>query len=376
SANRNFAPSLSFARALMGSEAVILRGGASVVYGAPVVLPYADIVATPLYPLTTAFSRLQGLVGLPLPARSTASSEAQSIERVFSRKMRPAYTESAFFAMQHSHGRLFVLDIAYHLALARHLTTFSRVGSRPIDIAGAADANLPAGGDFLVSSDGNSSYHSLEVRVTSRERRGLVFEAHYTLSKSIDSVSTDGPAVFGSLAPGPVYGENSAANRALSDFDRRHRAVGLFLWRPREIKAHPALRPLLNGWEASGLITIQSGPHVTLYSGGDFFSGLGDFNRDGILNDRVAFLGRGPLASALVGSSSPADSYVASSLFGAPSPAHAPLGRNVLPAPGYASIDLSVQKNVRIRESRLELRIEAFNLANRVNFAPPVTDLV
>src|SRR5262249_12822102 len=129
SAKRDFAPSISFARALMRSEAVILRGGASIAYAAPIVLPYADIVATPPYPLTGAVGQLQDLVGLPLPTAWTSSAYVRSIEQDFSRGMRPAYTESAFFAIQHSHDRVFVLDVAYHLALARHLTTFSRVSS-------------------------------------------------------------------------------------------------------------------------------------------------------------------------------------------------------------------------------------------------------
>jgi len=116
---------------------------------------------------------------------------------------------------------------------------------------------------------------------------------------------------------------------------------------------------------------------VTLYSSGDFYGGQGDFNRDGVLNDRLAFLGRGRLTSALVGSSSPADLYFNLRLFGAPGQTYAALGRNVLPSPGYVSVDLSLQKNIGIKEGhQLQLRIEAFNLTNKVNFAPPVTDLV
>jgi hypothetical protein len=49
----------------------------------------------------------------------------------------------------------------------------------------------------------------------------------------------------------------------------------------------------------------------------------------------------------------------------------------VLPAPGYATVDLALQKNFRITEGQeIGLRAEAFNLTNRVNFDPPVTDLV
>ena len=377
SAKRNFAPSISFARGLTKSEAVIIRGGASMVYAAPVVLPYSDIVATPLYPMAGAFCRLSDLIGSPLPTGWTAYKGANTIEQDFGRNVRPAYTESAFLSIQHSHGSLFVADVEYHLALARHLTTFSRIGGQPSDLQAADLSQAVAGQAFVVSSDGNSSYHSLQARVTSRERRGLIFEAHYTLSKSIDTVSADGPAVFRSLTPGPIYGGTSPVDRALSDFDRRHRAVGLFLWRSPEIKVARAVSPLINGWEIAGIIAIQSGPHVTLYSSGDYYGGKGDFNRDGELNDRLALLSRGPLSGALAESSSPADLYFNTRLFGAPGPAYAALGRNVLPAPGFASVDLSVQKNIGIKERhQIQLRVEAFNLTNKVNYAPPVTNLV
>src|SRR5262249_27521481 len=121
----------------------------------------------------------------------------------------------------------------------------------------------------------------------------------------------------------------------------------------------------------------QSGPHVTLYSSGDFYGGRGDFNRDGILNDRLALLGPGGPASALTRGSSPADSYFQASLFGVPGSARAALGRNVLPAPGYGSGGPAFCKLIHFYDSQdLSFRAEAFNIPNRVNFEPPVTDLV
>jgi hypothetical protein len=54
-----------------------------------------------------------------------------------------------------------------------------------------------------------------------------------------------------------------------------------------------------------------------------------------------------------------------------------PLGRNVLSAPGYGSVDLSLKKKFPLTEAhRLEVRADVFNIANRVNFAARVTDLV
>jgi hypothetical protein len=47
-------------------------------------------------------------------------------------------------------------------------------------------------------------------------------------------------------------------------------------------------------------------------------------------------------------------------------------GRNILDGPGGATVDLSIFKNVQLREGlRLQLRGEFFNLFNRVNFGFP-----
>ena len=44
--------------------------------------------------------------------------------------------------------------------------------------------------------------------------------------------------------------------------------------------------------------------------------------------------------------------------------------------PAFASVDLALQKLFLLGDGRLELRAEAFNVTNRVNFAPPITDYV
>ena len=46
--------------------------------------------------------------------------------------------------------------------------------------------------------------------------------------------------------------------------------------------------------------------------------------------------------------------------------------RNTVLAPGYAEVDLGVQKDIQLPgRTRVELRWEIFNLLNRVNFDVP-----
>jgi hypothetical protein len=370
----NFAPFASFAYALTHSESIILRGGAAILYGPPTRLPYGEIKSTPMYPLATGFARREEIAGLPLPIAWKDREGSVGIELEYARDMRTAYTESAFFAVQHSIRERLILEVGYNSTYGRRLTRAYQVGRGSEESAARKSAGEQS---ILIASDGNSNYHALQVRVTSRERRRIVFQAHYTFSKAIDTASEDRPSMFRSMTLGPVDESNAALERAPSDFDRKHRAVGFFLWRgPSFDRRNRFLRGALADWQLSGIVTLQSGPRVSLYSSGDFFGGLGDFNHDGVLNDRLAYVGS--RTNRVLLNRNAADGYFDRGLFGVPSTnGHAQVGRNVLPAPGYSSIDLSLKKSIRITEThRIELRADIFNITNRVNFAPPMTDLV
>jgi len=369
----NFAPFATFAYAPTNSESIIVRGGAAIHYAPPTRLPYGEIKATPFYPVATGFARPVEIAGSPLPVDWVGREGAIEIEREYARDMRTSHTQSAFLAVQRSIRESLILEAGYDSTYGRRLLRAYQTGrglnhslqSEPLEER-----------SILIASDGNSSYHSLQVRVTSRERRRITFQAHYTYSKAIDTASDDRPSMFRSLTLGPVDENDAALERGPSDFDRRHRAVGFFLWRgPSLDRVNPLWRALLGDWQLSGIVSAQSGANVSLYSSGDFFGGLGDFNQDGVLNDRLAYFGSGPLRTYR---GNAADGYFLSSEMGAPGQhGRVALGRNVLAAPGYSSIDLSIKKSIRMTESQhIDLRADIFNSANRVNFAPPVTDLV
>ncbi len=77
-------------------------------------------------------------------------------------------------------------------------------------------------GFILNSSDGNSIYNALQVRIQQRFRRGVSWQLNYIFSKSIDDSST-----FGGV--GNTVAQNwldLGAERGLSSFDRRHVLTG------------------------------------------------------------------------------------------------------------------------------------------------------
>ena len=375
----NLAPFASFALGITRSEKVILRGGASIDYAPPLLLPYGELKSTPLYPVATGFARADQIAGTPLPREWIERPGAAETEIQFSSRMRTAHSKAAFLALQHSIGRILILEAAYNSTLGRRLTTthpiarHTQTGSAGLESGNDSEDSLEV---LPIASDGSSNYHSLTLSATSRERRSFIFQAHYTLSKSIDTVSDERFSIFRSRVFGPAGAP--PLERGLSDFDRRHRAVGFFQWQLPSAKGlNSRARVLFGEWRLSGIVTLQSGPHVSIYSSGEGFGGRGDFNGDGTLNDRLAYVGVGSIGNAVRSSASAADGYFDASSFAPPDgDGRVALGRNVLPAPGYASVDLALQKSFPLGDSRIEVRAEAFNVTNRVNFAPPITDYV
>jgi hypothetical protein len=130
---------------------------------------------------------------------------------------------------------------------------------------------VPGAGAFVYETDnGNSIYHSGQIRLTRRFSRGMSAMALYTRSKSIDDAST-----FSGGSGGTVVQnfDDLGAERGLSSFDQRNHLtlnyllsspVGIHgLWRNGDWKTKA-----FSGWTYSGGFTFSSGtPHTATISG-------------------------------------------------------------------------------------------------------------
>ena len=124
----------------------------------------------------------------------------------------------------------------------------------------------------LVQDGGNANYNSLSIKATRRFSQGVSVIGSYTWSKSIDDTSGIRTQGFDTLYP-----QNSdciACERGLSSFDVRHRAVVSVLYDlpigkgKRFNIANPVMNAVVGGWEAGGILTLQSGVPGTLSIGG------------------------------------------------------------------------------------------------------------
>ncbi|MBK5290735.1 MAG: carboxypeptidase regulatory-like domain-containing protein, partial [Acidobacteriia bacterium] len=211
---------------------------------------------------------------------------------------------------------------------------------------------------------GNSSYHSLQLRVEKRMSQGLTGLISYTISKNITDLHT------------PQNAYNRSVERAVSDFDVPQRLTVAGAWdvpagkgRRYMTSASRAVDLLLGQWQLSTFITFQGGfatafgvqggtgvpgsprrgPNVV----GDPTSGV-----SGSHNDR---LGRYFNTDAFA---RPADFT-----FGNLAPR-----LHTVRTPGMNNVNLTVTKAFQIVEKvKLEFRGSAYNMLNHPVFGGPNT---
>jgi hypothetical protein len=104
-------------------------------------------------------------------------------------------------------------------------------------------------------SDGDSSYHALQVYLSRRQGR-LRWTASYTLGRASDNASGNGD--------NPEDYTNKAYNWGPSDFDRKHVLVGTWTWMLPFFKDEKGIGRVLGGWEVSGIGRFQTGAPLTI----------------------------------------------------------------------------------------------------------------
>ncbi len=199
------------------------------------------------------------------------------------------------------------------------------------------------------SSEGNSIYHALQVRLTRRMRRGVGFNAFYTFGKSIDNSSTFGGA-------GNTVAQNDKdlrAERGLSSFDHRHTFNLTSTW------SSPSRdNRWLKDWTLQGSANLTSGSPLTARVLGN----QSDTGGTGSIGSGRADATGQPVNCCGLFFNPAAFAIPPSGRFG-------DAGRNVIEGPGTFSINSSLSRSLTLSERRrLEFRLEANNLTNHVNY--------
>src|SRR5262249_7768323 len=120
----------------------------------------------------------------------------------------------------------------------------------------------PAGMQQIESS-GASWYNALLVSLTKQFSRGLTLQASYTFAKDL---STDYTSTVGPNGGQSVGDQNNSAQRYGPDyFIRKHRFIINYAYEfPTPFKQNNFARQALGGWSVAGVVTAQSGRHLTV----------------------------------------------------------------------------------------------------------------
>jgi hypothetical protein len=232
-----------------------------------------------------------------------------------------------------------------------------------------------------ISGQANSNYNALEVSLKKRFSRGLSFLASYTLSKTIDDVSTLN--ITGSASQS-VAGENDlaqnpfdlGAERGRSMFDARHRFVLSYEWSiPFLRNSQTWYGRVLGNWQANGITTLMSGTPFTIYDSQDVSSQGQAPEISGFSSNRPNLIGnpnsgpRTPQEWFNTSAFQRLDPVTQAGQFGN-------AGRNIVTGPPLQEWDFSLFKNIPIKESKnIQFRAEFFNFFNHANFRLPDNDI-
>lgn len=277
-------------------------------------------------------------------------------------------------------------DLQYEV-LPNWMVDVAYVGSKGTHLSNVLDQNQPDPTTGLppypqfssilyVESNASSSYHSLQLRSEKRTSHGLALLLSYTYSKSFDDISS----VFaGSVGSGlPQNSHDLSADRGPSDFNAVNRFSGSFVYDlpVRHLWTHGPAR-LLDDWQASGIVTAQSGSPFTVVLAGSPAASAAAFGNpyrpDLVGNPFVAgTVAANPscAAPAQVGTT---QNWFNPCAFASPAGFFGTEGRNVLTGPGFTDIDFSLAKSMALRSEnhRLQFRGDFFNLFNHPNFDIP-----
>lgn len=379
----NFAPRAGFAWDIFGDGRTAIRGHYGISYDA-LTAEQASGVLIP-QPFGLSYT-LNNPAALSAPYAGTTNPFPFIFDPASARFVLPVripkavdggirnpYAQTFGLNVQRQFASLLV-DVGYVGTLGRKLIILREVNPA-IPGPGATTANTNArriyapafesiGGLF---SDGRSNYHSLQVQVVRRWTAGLTFNANYTWSKSIDEAVSGGNA-FATVDQGGAQNPfNRRADRALSDFDIRHRLAASFLYEI-PFRDRGGWSRLYGGWELGGLVTAETGSPFTVVSGRDNSLTAVGFDRPDLIGDPR--LEAGSRQESI-------QRYFNTEVFMRNADGQfGNAGRNILTGPSRFMLDTSLTKRFAISEHHsLQLRGDAFNILNRPNFSDPVASL-
>jgi hypothetical protein len=410
----NFGPRVGFAWDALGTQKLVVRAGAGIMYDRIYNNLFENIRFNPPF-----FSDNQiGIFANNVPVDPvllqfpfTDTSRALFNNPAFKPKPNPRhmnqnivapYYQQLHAGVQWEIARGYVFEPEYIATLGTQLIGLMDVNTfdgRRSGAGSSARVNPDIGRDNFRTNGFSSNYHGLQLSLRKTYSAGLSLTANYTYSKALDTISD---AFNNRRSTSPTDVQNIRYDYGPADFDTRHRFVStlsydLPFWRKNR---------WIGGWGVNSIISFQTGHPVSPYSSSNTY----DLNHDGHFSDRLVPIGS-PMSTVL-GSGAANACTAAVTVNGGVGKCYfdtnkwvlydpqglvdsngkpigscpltvnqgfwcdVPIGRNTLFGPKNTVVDFSATKTFKITESSsLTFQANFFDLFNHPNFQPPTADI-
>jgi hypothetical protein len=369
----DFGPRFGFAYLVPKVRDMVVRGGYGIYYTPEITNSWTTLTLNPPIVRTFAFT---GSANNPIPVATAFQTQGTARAGLFGSGaldpwIRTSYTQQWNFTVQKKLPKSVFFDAAYVGSKGTNLTlTFD--ANRPVETVNPATASPVAsrrpfqGFDAINStkSIGNSTYHSMQMKVERRVASGLSILGAYTWSHSLSNADISSVG-GGSFLSGIQNYFDLRGSRSDSIFDIRHRLSMAAIYDVPLFRSHsnPFVRSLLGGWQLGTIITEQTGFAAAL-SGVVDTTGTGVVSRPNATGASPAMLDRGQRTRTRWFNTSAFALPVVGSFGSA--------ARLPLHLPGMNQVDASANKVFRLFEShQIQFRAEFFNFFNHVNLGAP-----
>jgi hypothetical protein len=318
------------------------------------------------------------------PTLQTLSPEIQNFNtaQYYPRNMPTVYISQFLLSVQHDFSRGLLLDASYVNTRGRNLNFATDTNQAPASLLGCSGYNCGNPNpvfNAIISQNytGWSNYNALQLRLQKRMSYGLSFQVNYAWSKSLDTGTGNG---HGSGVDIYQDAYHPAANYGLSDFNAANTFVGQIVYelpfgRGRQFALHGPLNQIAGGWRLSSIFQWHGGVPFTPVIQSNIADGINGINGGGMgpsIDHGGATLYPEEIGNPRVSSPSIHQWFNPAAFT---NPALGTFGnarRNSLVGPGYTNVDLSLGKEFSLIEKlKLEIRADAYNAFNHVNYGNP-----
>ena len=209
-------------------------------------------------------------------------------------------------------------------------------------------------------SNGNSSYHAMQLWLNRRFTNRLAFQASYTWGHAISDVALTS---FTNTTSDPF---NFRSDKGDADLDRRHTFVGNVVYVLPSYKNWGRAADLaLSDWQLNGILSYFGATPI------DITNGVNSLGTASAVGQRPNYTG-----APLYLNTGDSTKHLNPAAFSNPAPGQlGNLGKGAVRGTAINTVDFSLAKNWRFNERyNIQFRTEFFNLFNHTNFVGFDTD--